>query len=103
VVGRALRRGGRHLLIGFASGRFPHLPVNLYLLKQADILGILWGGNHPVEARRHSIARITQWLADGSLRPAIGGRWPLERGAEALLAVANRQVAGKALIEIADL
>lgn len=102
VVGRALRRGGRHLLIGFASGRFPHLPVNLYLLKQAEILGVLWGGNHPIAAQRRNVARITQWLADGSLRPAIGGRWPLERGADALLAVANRQVAGKALIEIGE-
>ena len=103
IVGRALRRGGRHLLIGFASGRFPHLPVNLYLLKQADILGVLWGGNHPIEAQRRNIACITQWLVERSIRPAIGGRWPLERGTEALLAVADRKVVGKALIDVAAL
>lgn len=101
TVARALRRRGRHLIVGFASGGLPQLSANLYLVKQAEAIGVLWGEPQTLATQRDNIARITRWLADGSLGATIGGRWPLERGAEALAAVAQRRVTGKALIEIA--
>lgn len=98
VVPRALRRRGRHLLVGFASGAFPRLPANLYLAKQASAIGVLWGEPETLATQDRNIARIMRWLEEGRLVPEIGGIWPLADGAAALHAILDRRISGKALI-----
>lgn len=98
IVSRALRRRGRHLLIGFASGCFPHLPANLYLVKQASAIGVLWGEVETLASQDSNIARIMEWLEQERLMPEIGGTWPLAEGVGALQAIMDRKISGKALI-----
>lgn len=100
IVPRALRRRGRHLLIGFASGNFPRLPANLYLAKQASAIGVLLGEPETLATQVANMKRIMAWLESGALNPDIGGIWPLEQGIDALLAVSERRISGKALIDM---
>jgi NADPH:quinone reductase len=100
IVPRALRRRGRHLLIGFASGDFPRLAANLYLVKQASAIGVLWGEPATLSTQDANIAQIMDWLDRGQLDPAIGGIWPLARGSAALQAVMGRRISGKAIIDM---
>lgn len=100
TVARALARRGRHLIIGFASGVMPKLPANLYLVKQAEAIGVLWGEPRNLATQGANIARITAWMAEGRLAPEIGATFPLEQAAEALQAVAARKVSGKAIVTV---
>lgn len=91
---------GRYLVVGFAAGSIPKIPLNLVLLKGCDVLGVFWGRFSEVEAEadRANIARLLAWLAEGRLKVAIHGRYPLERTAEALEALARREVKGKVVV-----
>jgi NADPH:quinone reductase len=100
TVARALARRGRHLIIGFASGAMPKLAANLYLVKQAEAIGVLWGEPRNLATQGPNIARITAWMAEGRLTPEIGATFPIERAAEALQAVATRKVSGKAIVTL---
>lgn len=93
---RALARGGRHLIIGFVDG-IPNLPPNIYLLKQAELHGVLWGDDVD---KRGNTAIVNQWMAEGLLAPEIGGEFSLERGAEAFQAILERRILGKAVIRV---
>jgi NADPH:quinone reductase len=100
TVARALARCGRHLIIGFASGDMPRLAANLYLVKQAEAIGVLWGEPRNLATQGANIARITGWMAEGKLSPEIGATFPLEQAADALQAVAMRRIGGKAIVAI---
>jgi NADPH:quinone reductase len=89
--------GARHLVIGFASGEIPKIPLNLALLNSRSIVGVYWGdwAQRNREASAGNFARIADAIANGRLRPVISGRLRLEeipRGLEDLL---NRRVHGK--------
>ena len=91
---------GRLLVIGFASGDIPKPPLNLALLKGASIVGVFWGSfvqREPAE-NAAQLQTLFAMLADGRLRPHIAGTYPLERGGEAIAALASRQVSGKLVI-----
>jgi len=96
----ALRSGGwgaRHLVIGFATGEIPRIPLNLALLNVRSIVGVFWGdwSQRNPEASAASFVQIAEWIASGRLRPAIGERLRLEdvpRGLDDLL---HRRVLGK--------
>lgn len=91
---------GRHLVIGFAAGDIPKPPLNLALLKGCSIVGVFWGRFVQTEPK-HNVADLKALfglLADGRLHPHIAGTYPLERGGEAIAALANRQVSGKLVI-----
>lgn len=99
---RAIAPKGRHLVIGFASGSVPAIPLNLPLLKSASIVGCFWGSffrNFPNE-NKENIAQLMNWLQDGKLKPAIDTVYSLEDGAKALLKIEDRKVVGKLLIEV---
>lgn len=100
---RLLAWEGRYLVIGFANGEIPKLPINLFLVKSADLLGVLWGAAAKADPKLHqaNMARVFGWIGDGSIRPRVTARYPLERTAEALEAVMNRKVVGKVVIEVA--
>jgi NADPH2:quinone reductase len=97
---RSLAWKGRHLVIGFTAGEIPKLPLNLPLLKGASLVGVFLGAF--LERERPAAAanarQLIDWLAAGKIRPHVSARYPLERGAEALAAVAQRKVKGKVLV-----
>ncbi|GAB4230017.1 MAG: NADPH:quinone oxidoreductase family protein [Ekhidna sp.] len=99
---RGIAPRGRHLVIGFASGKVPAIPWNLPLLKSASIVGVFWGSffrNFP-EANKENISLLMQWLALGKLKPSIDHIYPLDSTSEALKKLQQRKVMGKVLIEI---
>jgi len=98
---RALGPGGRHLVIGFASGTIPRVPWNLALLKQCSIVGVAWGAWAMANPRRHvaNMEALFELHARGAIRPRITARYPLGGVSEALRAMEAREVKGKVVIE----
>jgi len=91
---------GRYLVIGFASGEIPKIPLNLVLLKGCQIVGVFWGSfamREPTKNRAHA-AQIFRWVVEGKLRPAIDEVLPFERAAEALARLEQRKVKGKLVL-----
>jgi NADPH2:quinone reductase len=91
---------GRYLVIGFASGEIPRIPLNLVLLKGCQIVGVFWGSfamRNPARNREHA-AEIFRWVAEGKLRPAIDAVLPFDRAAEALERLEQRKVKGKLVL-----
>ena len=97
---RSIAWGGRYLVVGFAAGDIPRIPLNLALLKGCGILGVLYGTHvkREPEANRALMAQIFGWIVAGALRPAIAQVWPLDRAAEALDLLLARQVTGKIVL-----
>ena len=99
-----IRPQGRILIIGFASGQVPQIPANHLLVKDAGVLGFSLGQarrNRPDEVRA-AMGELVQWYAEGRLRPHVSQEYPLERAVEALVAIQQRRVAGKAVIHIRE-
>ncbi|MFZ1923214.1 MAG: NADPH:quinone oxidoreductase family protein [Xanthobacteraceae bacterium] len=97
---RALAWEGRYLVIGFAAGEIPKLPLNLVLLKSCDIRGVLWGSwvKREPQAQRALMTDIMQWCAQGKLKPHVHATYPLAEIAAALNAIADRKVMGKIVL-----
>ncbi|MGD9536154.1 MAG: NADPH:quinone oxidoreductase family protein [Alphaproteobacteria bacterium] len=101
---RCVAPDGRVLVIGFASGRIGELKANRLLLKECGVLGVYWGAyarRKPAE-NAANFARLIEWLEAGELAPPIWRRFSLAEVPEALAALANRQVIGKAIIAVRD-
>jgi NADPH2:quinone reductase len=97
---RATAWEGRFLVIGFAAGDIPRIPTNLTLLKGCSIVGVFWGMammRDPVRGRGQ-LRELLAWASDGSLKPHVHARYPLERALEALKDVEARRVRGKAVV-----
>ena len=91
---------GRYLVIGFASGEIPKIPLNLVLLKGCQIVGVFWGSfamREPARNREHA-AQIFAWVAEGKLAPAIDAVLPFTEAASALERLERRQVKGKLVL-----
>ena len=97
---RSLAWEGRHLVVGFAAGEIPKLPLNLVLLKSCAVLGVFWGQWVHHDAREHkaAIGRLAQWCAEGKLSCHIQQVYPLAEAPQALKALADRKVMGKVLL-----
>lgn len=97
---RGLAWGGRLLVIGFAAGEIPKLPLNLLLLREGEAKGVFWGTWTAREPTAHAAAvkRLFAWVASGELKPHVSGAYPLERTSEALAEVMNRRVQGKVVL-----
>ncbi|MDG0023103.1 NADPH:quinone oxidoreductase family protein [Trinickia sp. Y13] len=97
---RSIGWRGRYLVVGFASGDIPKLPLNLALLKGASIVGVFWGEFAKREPQHHAqaFAELLRWLNDGKLRPHISARYRLEDTPRALAVMAQRRVTGKIVI-----
>lgn len=100
---RSVAWGGRYLVIGFAAGAIPRIPLNLPLLKGCDIQGVLFGAHAEREptAVHEEIRELFELYAGGSIRPHVSMRYPLEQGGLAIAEVARRRALGK-LVVIAD-
>ena len=99
---RAMAWNGRFLVIGFAAGQIPKIPLNLTLLKSCDIRGVFWGESlkREPDANRENMAQVLSWLADGSLKLHIGATYPMARIVDALKAFEARAVTGKLIITV---
>jgi NADPH2:quinone reductase len=99
---RALGWGGRYLVIGFASGEIPKLPLNLVLLKGIDVVGVFWGAHveRDPQANRAAMQQLLAWCAEGKIKPHIHKSYRLEETAAALGAIARREVKGKAILVV---
>lgn len=97
---RALGWGGRFLVIGFASGEIPKIPLNLPLLKERAILGVYWGDWTRQDPAGHArnVALLLKWLAEGRIRPVISERVSLAEAPAALARIHGRQVTGKVVV-----
>ena len=83
---RDMAWNGRFLVVGFAAGDIPKVPLNLALLKGCSIVGVFWGAftrNEPEHNRRNN-EELMQLFAAGKVKPHIHATYPLERAAEAL-------------------
>lgn len=92
---------GRYLIVGFAHGEIPRIPLNLMLLKGSSLVGVYWGDwtRREPAAAAAGMAELLGWLAAGKLKPHVSGRYPLARAAEAIAALAGRKVTGKLVVE----
>ena len=91
---------GRFLVVGFASGEIPKIPLNLVLLKGCQIVGVFWGSfamRDPANNRAHA-EQIFRWVAEGQLRPAIDEVLPFAKAGEALARLEARKVKGKLVL-----
>lgn len=100
---RSLRFDGRYVVVGFASGTIPRLPLNLVLLKGVHVTGFQLRdlAIHRPEAMRQGERELLDLLASGRVVPHVGARYPLAQVADALRLVADGQAIGKVVIDIA--
>jgi NADPH2:quinone reductase len=95
---RALRRGGRFVTVGFASGTIPRIPLNLVLVKGVQIMGFQFQDIDPKQLRRNE-DELVELLRTRRAVPHIGARFALDDAAQALRLVADGNAVGKVLIE----
>jgi NADPH:quinone reductase len=97
---RCIAWEGRYLVIGFASGRIPELPINRVLIKNSSLVGLFWGAyaiNNPAIMQR-SFQTLLNWYSEGKLKPHIDRSYTLADAPQALVALANREAKGKLVI-----
>lgn len=97
---RSIAWEGRFLVIGFAAGDIPKLPLNLVLLKGCDVRGVFWGSwiQRDPAGHRANTEQLLQWCAEGKLSSHVHAVYPLGDAAAALKAIASRQVMGKVIL-----
>ncbi|HEX7932289.1 MAG TPA: zinc-binding dehydrogenase, partial [Paraburkholderia sp.] len=97
---RSIGWRGRYLVVGFANGEIPKLPLNLMLLKGASVVGVFWGDFAKREPERNhaAFAQMVGWIGEGKLKPYVSARYPLEHAGRALRDMAERRVIGKVVI-----
>lgn len=97
---RAIAWRGRFLVIGFANGEIPKIPLNLALLKGCNINGVFWGDYAKREPMNNinDLRKLFGWLADGTLKPHIAGTYSLADAPKAIRALMDRKVSGKLVI-----
>jgi NADPH2:quinone reductase len=97
---RSIAWEGRFLVIGFAAGPIPKIPLNLVLLKGAQVVGVFWGSFTAREPERHqaNIRELMEWYTAGKLKPRISATYPFARVADALGDLAARRVKGKVVL-----
>ena len=97
---RALAWRGRLLIIGFAAGEIPKIPLNLALLKERSLVGVYWGDSTKHDPAGHlaNLHQLHEWFATGRIRPVVSERFPLSAAKDAIASIANRQVKGKIVV-----
>ncbi|MDB5454868.1 MAG: Alcohol dehydrogenase zinc-binding domain protein [Caulobacter sp.] len=98
---RSIAGQGRYLVVGFAAG-IPAIPLNLVLLKAAQIIGVFWGAHmarHP-EAGAQDMKVLLDLYVAGRIRPRVSERYGLERGGEAIARLGSRGVSGKIVVDV---
>ena len=96
-VFRSLAWRGRYLVVGFAQGSIPALPLNLALLKGASLVGVFWGdfARREPKANAQALAELARWYAEGKVKPVIDRRLPMHQLMQAYELMGSRKVRGK--------
>ena len=97
---RAMNWEGRYLVIGFAAGEIPRVPLNLTLLKGCDVLGVFWGASTARDPNRaqQSLYEIMGMIAQGKIHPHVSEKIPLAEGAKAIRSLMDRKAQGKVVV-----
>ena len=95
---RSMARGGRLLVVGFASGRIPSAPANRVLMSESEIIGVLYGGKRTPEVARANFAKMIGWYLEGKLKPHISMRFTFDQVPAAMNALLDRSATGKVLV-----
>lgn len=100
VALRSMAWGGRYLVVGFAGGEIPKIPLNLLLLKGCDLRGVFWGEfvKRELAAHRRNMERLLDWAAGGHIRAHVHARIPVERWTEAYALIGERKARGKVVL-----
>lgn len=100
---RSIAWKGRVLVVGFAAGEIPRVPINLALLKGCEIVGVFWGAftQREPEANRENTRELLEYVGQGKLNPHISATFPLEQAGEALAVLAERRALGKVIVKVA--
>ena len=97
---RSIAWEGKYLVVGFAAGDIPKIPLNLALLKERSIVGVYWGdsvSHHPDE-HAANVRQLLAWLAAGTFRPHVSERVPLAGVPAAMQRMTERKVIGKVVV-----
>jgi len=99
---RSIAWEGRFLVVGFAAGQIPKVPINLMLLKNCALVGVFWGEmvTRDPDRQRANMADLLGWIASGRLKPHIHAELPLERTADGIRMLETRSVTGKVVVRI---
>ena len=99
---RAMAWEGRYLVVGFAGGAIPKIPLNLLLLKSCDLRGVFWGEfvRRDPAGHRANMERLLGWAAAGSIRAHVHARVPLERWTEGYALIGDRKAKGKIVLTL---
>ena len=97
---RSIAWRGRYLVVGFAGGEIPALPLNLTLLKGASLVGVFWGGfaKQEPKASAAAMAELVRWYAAGKIKPAIDRTMPMQELKAAYARMGSREVKGKLVL-----
>ena len=97
---RSIAWRGRYLVIGFANGQIPSLPLNLTLLKGASVMGVFWGEFAKREPQNNaaSLMQLAAWYMEGKIKPLIEHKLPMSQIKEAFTLMGSRQVRGKLVL-----
>jgi NADPH:quinone reductase len=99
---RSIAWNGRYLVVGFAGGVIPSLPLNLPLIKGASIVGVFWGAFTQAEPALHreNMAELLEWYNTGRLRPHVSKHFTLDEGPAAIRWMMDRKATGKVVLDI---
>jgi NADPH2:quinone reductase len=97
---RAMNWEGRYLVIGFAAGEIPKVPLNLTLLKGCDVLGVFWGASTARDPKKaqDSLQTMMQWIVEGKIHPHVSAKFPLAEGGKAIRMLWDRKAQGKVVV-----
>jgi len=97
---RSIGWKGKYLVVGFAAGQIPKLPINLTLLKGASVVGVFWGAftGREFEENQKNIKDINSMLKAGEIKPLISKKIPMEQAKEAINLIGSRGVVGKVVL-----
>ena len=98
---RSIAWEGRFLVVGFPAG-IARLPLNLTLLKSCDVCGVFWGAFAARDPKRNAehVEQLFRWWGEGKIAPKISATYPLERAAEAIVALRDRKAVGKLVVTL---
>jgi len=97
---RSIAWKGRFLVVGFAAGPIPSIPLNLALLKGCEIVGVFWGAftvREP-DLHRENVAELIELFQAGKIRPLVSKTYPLAEGGRAIRDMMERRVTGKVVV-----
>lgn len=99
---RATAWNGRFLVVGFAAGEIPRIPLNLALLKGCQIVGVFWGAFVAREPEKHqrNVAELVRLLESGAISPHVSATFPLADAGKAIAEVGGRRALGKVVVTV---